>query len=150
VNVKAQRGLYLVEFAIISMVLMVLIFAALEFARVMYTYSVLNEGTRRASRIAAVCPVNDPSIAAAAGFAELPGFSASNVALSYLDQNGGSVGAPGSPAGLSTIRYVRVEVVGYTHQLYIPLFDVSFLVPAFPSVLPRESLGIVNGVSTAC
>jgi hypothetical protein len=147
---ERQRGLYLVEFAIISLILMVLLFAALEFARVMYTYSVLNEGTRRASRIAAVCPVNDPSIAAAAGFAELPGFSASNVALSYLDQNGGAVGAPASPAGSSAIRYVRVQIVGYVHQLYIPLFDIGFPVPGFPSVLPRESLGIVNGVSTAC
>jgi Flp pilus assembly protein TadG len=145
-----QRGIALVEFAIVAAALMIILFAVLEFGRLLFTYSALNEGTRRAARLAAVCPVNDPAIATAVDFANPPGFSSGNVALDYLDQNGAVVGAPTSAAGFVTIRYVRVRIVNYTHELLIPFLYQNITVPAFTTILPRESLGVVNGVSTAC
>lgn len=145
-----QKGIATVEFAIIGAVLMVILFGVLEFGRFLMTYAVLNEGTRRAARVATVCPVNDPSIAAAAGFANLPRFTNANVAIDYLDQTGAVVGSPATAAGLANIRYVRVRIVSYTHDLLIPFHQFSFTTAAFPAVLPRESLGIVNGVATAC
>lgn len=145
-----QKGVALVEFAIVAAALMVILFAVMEFGRLLYTYSVLNEGTRRASRLAAVCPVNDPAIAAAVGFANPPGFTSSNVDLDYLDQNGAVVGSPASAAGFATIRYVRVQITGYTHSLLIPFLYQNITVPAFATTLPRESLGVLNGVSIGC
>jgi Flp pilus assembly protein TadG len=145
-----QRGTTSVEFAIIAVCVLVVMFAVLEMGRLLYTFSVLSEGTRRAARLAAVCPINDPKIAAAVNFAGVTGFSNGNVSVAYLDQNGNSIGSPTSTAGFSSIRYVRVQITGYAHQLVIPLVAPSLTVPAFKAILPSESLGVVAGASVAC
>jgi Flp pilus assembly protein TadG len=143
-----QKGFATVEFALVGLVLLVIIFAAMELGRLLFTYSVLNEGMRRGARVAAVCPVNDPAIRSAAAFADLPGFTTANVSVAYLDQNGATIA---NPAGsFATIRYVQLQVTGYQHQLLIPMVFTSITVPAFRAILPRESLGVVNGVSTSC
>ena len=84
----------------------------------------------------------------AATFADLPGFTVANVSVAYLDQNGATLANPGG--SFNNIRYVQVQVTGYQHQLLIPMIFTSITVPAFRAVLPRESLGVVNGVSTSC
>jgi Flp pilus assembly protein TadG len=145
---KRMRGIYTVEFAIIGSLLMMLLFGCIEFGRAVYTFAALNEGTRRAARLAAVCPINDPKIAAAVNFLGVYGFSDSNVSVNYLDASGASLGA--TPA-LVNVAYVRVSVVGYTVPLAIPLVDPTLTSPSFAVTLPAESLGLSNtGVSTAC
>ena len=134
-----QRGTTTVEFAIIAVVLLMILFAVIEFGRALFTFAVLSEGTRRAARIATVCPVNSPAIANAAAFATLPGFSTANVAVSYLNQTGAAVA---NPAGnVVAIRYVRVNITNYTFPLAIPIVAPTITVPAFAVTLPRESLG---------
>jgi Flp pilus assembly protein TadG len=146
--VKArEHGVTSVEFAIIAVVLLMSMFAVIEFGRLLYTYSILGEGTRRAARIAAVRPVNDASVANAVNFAGLPGFTTGNVAVAYLDQNGAVIANPTTTAGFSSIRYVRVQITGYVHQMMIPLIAPNITVPAFRAVLPSESLGVVGGVA---
>ena len=145
---KKMRGLVTVEFAIVGAVLMVVIFGCLEFARATYTFAALNEGTRRAARLAAVCPINDPKILAAVNFLGQNGFSSSNV--QYLDANGASLG--GTPAS-TAVYYVQVNVAGSV-PLAIP-FVSRTLSPSFTVTLPAESLGITiaadgSGVVTAC
>jgi len=143
-----MRGITTVEFTIISSVLLVLLFACIEFGRATYTFAALNEGTRRAARLAAVCPVNDPKITAAVNFMGVYGFSNANVSVNYLDGNGVSLGA--TPA-LVNVRYVRVSIVGYTLSLAIPLVSPTLTSPSFTVTIPVESLGVSNtGVSTAC
>jgi len=88
-----MRGITTVEFAIVASVLMVLLFACIEFGRATYTFAALNEGTRRAARLAAVCPVNDPKITAAVNFMGVAGFANTNVNVDYLDASGASLGA---------------------------------------------------------
>jgi Flp pilus assembly protein TadG len=124
------------------------IFGCLEFGRATYAFAALNEGTRRAARLAAVCPINDPKIAAAADFLGVSGFRASSV--NYLDANGASLGA--APA-TSSVYYVQVTVTG-TLPLAIPFLSET-LSPSFTVTLPAESLGVTiapdgSGVSTAC
>jgi Flp pilus assembly protein TadG len=149
---KKMRGLYIVEFAIIGSLLMVLLFGCLEFGRVTYTMAVLNEGTRRAARLAAVCPINDPTIAPAVNFAGVVGFNATvgsggNVNLQYLDVNGTPLGAPAA----SAVNYVQVGVTGYNIPLSIPGMNVTITSPSFTVTLPAESLGLTGtGVATAC
>lgn len=147
---KKMRGLVLVEFAIVGALLMMLIFGCLEFGRATYTFAALNEGTRRAARLAVVCPVNDPKITAAGNFLGVSGFNASNVSVNYLDANGASLGA--APA-TSSVYYVQVTVAG-TLPLAIPFLSET-LSPSFTVTLPAESLGVTigptgSGVSTPC
>jgi len=155
---KKMRGLYIVEFAIVGSLLMVLLFGCLEFGRITYTMAALNEGTRRAARLAAVCPINDGVIAPAVNFAGLVGFnsvtvgSGGNVNLQYLDVTGTSLGnAPA--AGL--VKYVQVGVTGYNIPLSIPGLNITITAPPFTVTLPAESLGLVRdpvlgGVVTPC
>ena len=144
---KKMRGLYMVEFAIVAALLLMLLFGCIEFGRGVYTFAVLNEGTRRAARLATVCPINDPAITAAVNFMGVSGFSNANVAVTYLDVNGASLGA--TPA-IGNVAYVRVSVVGYTVPLAIPFVNPTLTSPSFAVTLPAESLGVSNAGSTAC
>jgi Flp pilus assembly protein TadG len=150
VNRRLQGGTTTVEFAIIGLVAMVVLFSLLEFSRLVFELNALNEATRRGARMAAVCPVNDPAITQVAIFNApgggggsspiLTGLTASNVAVEYLNQTGGVIGSPA--ANFAQIRYVRVRMTNLQHTLLIPLFNLTLALPAYPTTLPRESLGI--------
>jgi len=155
-----QKGLYIVEFALVAALFFVLLFAVIEFARVLFVWNTLTEATRRGARLAVVCPVDHASIAnvtvfnapAAAGASSiLPGLDSSDVVTDYLDQTGAVT------AVFNNIRYVRVRIVGFTHTLLIPallpgLPAMTLTAPAFETTLPRESLGAVpdGAGSTQC
>ena len=124
--------------------LMILLFAVLEFGRLMYTFAVLGEGTRRAARLAAVCPIGSPSIRNTADFANLPGFNPGNVLVLYLD-------AAGFPTVFyNAVSYVQVQVIGYSIPLSIPFINPRVNAPRFTVTLPRESLGVSNTDFTPC
>jgi Flp pilus assembly protein TadG len=145
---RKMRGLYMVEFAIVGSLLMMLLFGCLEFGLVTYSMAALNEGTRRAARLAAVCPLNDPAITSAVNFMGVYGFnSATNVLVSYLDASGATLTAPISG---TAVRYVQVSVQNYTIPLAIPGLSQSITSPSFAVTLPAESLGVSNAGITAC
>lgn len=141
----AQRGLTTVEFAVIGAVLMTIMFAVFEFGRLFYSYAVLNEGMRRAARVAAVCPIGSPAIRdAATEIADLPGFRGRNVEVRYLN-------AFGRPTfDYNNISYVRTQLVGYTLQLSIPFIEPLDFTPSFDVTLPRESLGVTPTTFSTC
>jgi len=145
---KKMRGVAMVEFAIVGAVLMIVLFGCLEFGRATYTFAALNEGARRAARLAAVCPINDPKVIAAVNFLGANGYSSANV--QYLDASGASLG--GTPAS-SSVYYVQVNVIG-SLPLAIPFLS-AVLSPTYTVTLPAESLGITiaadgSGVVTPC
>lgn len=146
---RNQHGTTTVEFAICGAVIITVILAAIELSRAMFTLSVLSEGTRRGARVAAVCPINDPAIAQATAFVSLPGLTTQNVRLEYLNQTGATIA---DPAGnFATIEYVRVRIVNYQIQVWIPFVNRIFPSPQFSVTLPRESLGVPrSGVITPC
>jgi Flp pilus assembly protein TadG len=144
---KKMRGLYMVEFAIVGSLLLMLLFACLEFGLVTFSMAALNEGTRRAARLAAVCPLNDPKITSAVNFMGVYGFNpATNVLVSYLDAGGATLTAP----TVGTVYYVEVQVQNYTIPLVIPGLSQSITSPSFAVTLPAESLGLSNAGSAAC
>ncbi len=150
-----QNGLATVEFALVAFVLFMLMFGVIEIGRGFFVVSALDEATRRGARMAVVCPINDPAIFQAAAFnnAVIPDLDASDISVEYLDSGGALVANPADPTGFRLIRYVRVRVVGYQHQMLIPLVTAlaPFFMPEFATVLPRESLGIPRtGVITPC
>jgi Flp pilus assembly protein TadG len=153
-----QRGTTTVEFAIIGTVLMVAVFAVIEFSRALFVINTLTEATRRGARMAAVCPIGDPKPAQVAVFANggaaspiVAGLTTANVQVRYLDITGAVVASPGTPAGFNSIRYVRVSIVGFTQTLLIPLHVTAVPLSGFSTTLPRESLGVYPSVgSTPC
>ena len=150
-----QHGLSTVEFSLVAVVLFMMIFGVIEVGRAFFVAAALDEATRRGARVAVVCPVNDPAIAQAAAFNNnlIPGLDASDIVVEYLDDSNAVVANPAVAAEFITIRYVRVRVVGFQHQMFIPLVTAlsQFTMPEYATVLPRESLGIPRtGVVTAC
>jgi Flp pilus assembly protein TadG len=144
---KKMHGAYMVEFAIVGLLLMMLLFGCLEFGLATFSMAALNEGTRRAARLAAVCPLNDPAIASAVNFMGVYGFDpATNVLVNYLDANGATLGTPTAGA----VIYVKVSVQNYTIPLAIPGLSQSITSPSFAVTLPAESLGVSNAGLTAC
>ena len=62
-------------------VTLTLLFTVIEFGRILFTLNMLDEGVRRATRVAAICPVGDIAgeISDRATFVNLPGLLNSNV-----------------------------------------------------------------------
>lgn len=155
-NIRKQSGLHTVEFAIVGAMFFVLLFASIEFGRLMFVWNTLDEMSRRAARVAVVCPIEHSSIRRVAMFDEpgtsgespiLKGLMESNISIDYLTSTGGVMA---DPAGnYLDIAFIRSEVSGFQHQLIIPFFFRTIELPPFVTVLPRESLG-VSPEGTSC
>ena len=157
-----QSGVTTVEFAIVGLVLLVSILGVFEVGRAYYTAAMLDEVTRRAARLAAVCPVNDPAVqqlaimnasgdASASRF--VTGLQPANVAIDYLDDSNATVANPGDLSGFLQIRYVRARITGFTYRVNLPFVAglASLTMSDFVHVLPRESLGVPRaGAITPC
>lgn len=159
-NIKTQKGLATVEFAVVAVVLLTVILGVIDISRLYFSVAALNEATRRGARVAAVCPVNDPAIAQIAVFNTsgdtgsspiMSGLQPSHIDVQYLDSSGTAVGNPGG-VGYLDIRYVRVRINGgFQLQTFIPGLSQFISVPDFAATLPRESLGIPRvGVVVPC
>jgi Flp pilus assembly protein TadG len=152
-NRRRMRGVYVVEFAIIGLLLFTVLFGVLEMGRLYFTVNSLDEVVRRGARLAAVCDIQDPVIlrraifnaASESGASSLiTGLKTADLTLVYLNENGAAVTNPNdlvSGNGFSAIRYVQLRVVGFPFQLLIPGFGGVFTLPTFRSTIPRESLG---------
>lgn len=158
---KQQQGMATVEFAIVGLVVLVILFGAIEMARMMYTVNMLQEATRRGARMAAVCTVDNPAIIRAALFNSsgsgtsspfIKGLTAANIQLDYLDVAGNPVvGYATDNSIYTTIEFVRVRIANFRHQLIIPGLNLSFITQPYPTIMPRESLGIPRpGQTSTC
>lgn len=152
-NRKHMRGTYVVEFAIVGLLVFTLLFGVVEMGRLYFTVNALDEAVRRGTRLAAVCNISDPVVlrraifnaAGDAGNSQLIGdLATTHLTLSYLDANGALVANPAdtvSANGFRAIRYVRLNLQNFVFNLFIPGFGVPITLPAFRATLPRESLG---------
>ena len=151
---KNKKGVYSVEFAIVAAVFFILLFAVIECARLMYTWNVLTEVSRRSARLATVCQVStasspfsptSPAVLNAATFDQsLIRITPENVDISYLNFNGAAA------TSFAEIRLVRAEIVNYQHSLLIPFFFITLNSPSFSTTLPAESLGVTRYGYTDC
>jgi hypothetical protein len=151
--VNRQAGLTTVEFAILGAVFFIVLFGVIEFGRLLFTWNTLSEATRRATRVAVVCPLYDDAIARAAMFLDtadgsgtpvLPRLRPDNVLVRYLDDEDEDASA------FEAIRFVRVQIDDYQHEFFVPFLRRVIQAPAFETTLPRESLGVVPGVGVGC
>lgn len=157
-NLREQRGAHTVEFAIVGSMFFVLLFGAIEFGRLMFTWNTLDEASRRGARVAAVCPPNHGAISRVAMFKGadsssdddspvLHDLSEDNIHIDYLDANG--MPLADTAGSYLEIAFVRVAIADYQYHLIIPFFVQEFVLPPFTTVLPRESLG-VSSEGTGC
>jgi len=153
-----QQGVTTVEFAIIGSVAMLLLFGVIEFGRAVFVLNSLGETTRRAARMAAVCPINDPAITEVAMFNApgggtgtriVGGLTPANIAVEYVGDDGVTIGDPAN--NFTDIRFVRTRIVNFQHQMLIPFANTIFTTPQFRTTLRRESLGVPRtGAITPC
>lgn len=154
-----SNGMYTVEFAIVGSLFFLLFFAAIEVSRLLFTWNVLTEVSRRGARLATVCniltapqsdsqTIGQPSgVATLATFGDvnmLPNLSAANVTIQYLAFDGSTATSFGQ------VRLVRFEISNYQHELYIPGLFMTLNSPTFSTTLPRESLGVSPYAHTSC
>ena len=144
-KIKQQHGLSTVEFAIVSVVFLTVLFMVIEFGRILFTWNMLDEITRRGARLAAVCPVdgaansNTPSIYVRSILAGNPlGIAPAEFVIEYLDRDGNLVANPA--ANMGDVDFVRARIAGYQYQSIFPI-NILFNAPAFETTLPSESLG---------
>ncbi|MBK5417645.1 TadE/TadG family type IV pilus assembly protein [Pseudomonas sp. TH31] len=152
-NRKQMRGVYVVEFAFVGLLVFILLFGVLEMGRLYFTVNALDESVRRGARLAAVCNISDPIVlqraifnaAGNTGTSQLiTNLGTANLTLTYLDANGALVANPTdttSVTGFRAIRYVQLSLQNYVFNLFIPGVGVPITLPVFRAILPRESLG---------
>jgi hypothetical protein len=146
---RRQRGITTVELAIVGGITLVLLFAVIEIGRAVFVLNTLGEVTRRSARMAAVCTIGDPAIHEV-GLFNAPGegtgssiignLTPANIALEYLDRNGGVIADPVGNFG--QIHFVRTRIVNFQHEMLIPFADYIITTPDFSTTLRRESLGV--------
>jgi hypothetical protein len=136
-NRSRQRGISAVEFAIVGSVLAILLLAILQFGRMVYTMNVMQEGARRAARVAAVSPMH-ANVRDVALFTTPPDPAKTTVTTDYWTEGFG-----GKTDVFDQVRYVRVTVATQGFNTGIPWVGKLFQPPPASAILPRESLGVV-------
>ncbi|MGR5066886.1 TadE/TadG family type IV pilus assembly protein [Vibrio alfacsensis] len=153
-----QKGVTQVEFTLIALAVLLVIFSIIEFALYFYSIQMANEVTRRAARLATVCYIADrddiPNLPAVKGLYP-PGFSSDNLSITYLDANGVEVNvneffSQTPDTGVlnsifANIRFVKAEA-DYTFQFMMLslLINAVGASPEFQTILPAESLGVLR------
>jgi Flp pilus assembly protein TadG len=135
---RKQRGVAAVEFALVAGVLCTLLIGICEFARVLFYWNTASEAMRLGARVAVVCDLNAPGIAN--NITRLmPTIPKSSVSVSY------------APSGCtaSTCSTVTVSISNVPVNTMIPFVPLTLTMPAFTTMLPRESLTSSSGGS-AC
>ena len=154
-----QKGLTQVEFTLVALSLLLVIFAIMEFSLYFYSVQMSNEVTRRAARLATVCYIADrddiPKLPTVANLYP-PGFTEENLKISYLDRDGNddffSDPTLSENEKFKKIRYVEAKA-DYTFQFSVLslLINAIGATPEFRTILPAESLGVQrNGEITDC
>ncbi|MEE9412135.1 MAG: TadE family protein [Methylococcales bacterium] len=140
---RGQLGAETVEFVIVFGFWMMLIMAVLDFGRVLYTYNMLTEVTRRGARMAVVCPSNDPAVTQAAIFNDIQHSVANSSLLLNLKQGHIGVQYFNNASGVPEFAQVSIKE-SFKIDFLIPYIAnaVDHSVPTFRTTLYMESNGI--------
>src|SRR5262245_9929237 len=148
-----QHGQTLVEFALVVLIFLGIVFGILEFSRALWTYNTIVQATRAGARFAVV---EMPSLtnagiknfvvyhnAAGTGSPVAPGLNTSNVTVTYTRIDPST----GNPVEATTLQdkylseYVQVGVTGYTFNFIVPILGSSITLPPFATTLQLEGQG---------
>jgi Flp pilus assembly protein TadG len=137
---RNERGASLVEFSIAATVFLTLVFAALEFGRVLWVHNALTDAARRGARYAVVHPASDIG-------------NVKNVVV-YGDPAGGTnplvenlstttnVDVTYTGFGLDT-GTVTVSITNHQFNFVLPIGQASIQLPNYTTTLTAESAGLI-------
>ena len=122
---QKNKGVYTVEFTLVSALFLLTIFMVMEAIGYMYLMNAASEITRRGARLAVVCNIGSAGIISEMA-SRYPNLSAQNVTINYL------------PAGCNqgNCQTVTVRLTG----LSTTIAGVTANIPNFATTLPRESM----------
>jgi Flp pilus assembly protein TadG len=144
------------EFAIISVVFFMIIFAIIEFGRLFYTHNALTDAARRGARYAVLHHQADrecvkrvvvygesnlDSSCNAIGPALINGLTTTNVSVTYEgadDDN--DPNTPATPYG-PNLGTATVQITNYRFNLSIPFARQTLTMPPYVTTLTAESAG---------
>lgn len=125
-------GVAAVEFALVSTVLVMLLFGGIEFGRLLWTWNAAAEATRLGARLAVVCGQDATTQAFIKSRMQtmLPALGPSNISLSYAPDSCTVTDCLSATVSLSNYRFV----------LNIPFVPASVnpMLPPFTTTLSRE------------
>lgn len=129
-----QQGITIIEFSIAASVFFLLLFAVMEFSRLMYTFHLIQEATRSAARVAIVSAKSNKQDPLDEARKFLPNLDADQLHIKH-NEIGGKDGTP-------ITEVVTVTITGDDIDLAIPIpGGVSIAVPNFSTTQIAESLG---------
>lgn len=154
---QGEKGTTMAEFAIISVVFFMIIFAIIEFGRLFYINNALTDAARRGARYAALhkqvdvtCVKNvvvygeshvDANTCAPSGPALINNLTASNINVTYAGADADNNPAtPPTDYGMN-LGTVTVEIHDYTFRLAIPFVPKTLTMPSYITTLTAESAG---------
>jgi len=130
---REQAGATVVEFALVLITFLAFMFAILDFSRMLFTWSAVNEATRAGARYAAVC---DSTANAALVLAKMQ-------ALAPQIQTA-NIGWDPPGCGPTSCIGVRVTVTGMNYNFITPIAGLARLgaipMPNFATYLTREDM----------
>lgn len=133
---KRQRGAAVVEFALVVILVIFLLFGLIEFGRALFKWNSAVDATRRGARTAAIVAVDDSAAVLAEMRLMMPELEAGNVAIEYsIDGN-----FPGAACARGTCRFVRVSV-NYAFRPLVFFLPGAIQMPPFSTTYPVEALG---------
>jgi len=164
VDRKSEQGTSMAEFAVIATFFLMLIFAIIEFGRLMYTYNALADATRRGARYAVLhhqtakngepdpitCAKNvvvygetnlNSATCAPTGSALINGLTTSNVSVVYEGADADNdPNTPPTAYGMN-LGTVTVTISNYNFTLSIPVVSRTVTMPPYRTTLTAESAG---------
>lgn len=148
---KQEKGQSLVEFALVAMIFLVVLFGIIEFSRALWTYNTIVQATRAGARFAVVEVPTSTDIevqrfvayhnSTGTGTPVLPGLSTSNVSVNYWKINPATGAYEAPTPNKYAADVIQVGITGYTFNFIVPIFGTSLTLPGFTTTLQLEGLG---------
>lgn len=149
---KRESGSTMAEFAIVAGFFFMMIFAVIEFGRLLYTHNALTDAARRGARYAVLHGQNAPCVPNVVVYGEthinaatcapnlgasplIHNLAAANISVTYQGE---------APNGYGTaLGSATVTIQNYQFTLSIPFARQTFTMPTYTSTLTGESAGFV-------
>ena len=144
VSKKSERGTALVEFAIGATVFFTVMFAVVEFGRMLYVHNALSDAARRGARYAVVHGAADvDNVKRMAVYGNTDGGTQQPL-VDHLTTNNVAVQYSGAPNTFGVNKgTVTVQIQNYDFNFSIPLVGGTIRMPMYKTTLTGENAGIV-------
>ncbi|HEV2915011.1 MAG TPA: TadE/TadG family type IV pilus assembly protein [Pyrinomonadaceae bacterium] len=140
---ESERGATLVEFAIGATVFLTVMFAILEFGRMLYVHNALSDAARRGARYAVVhtqADVENVKLMAVYGTTS----GGTQPLVDHLTTDNIFVQYSGAPNAFGVNKgTVSVQIQNYDFTFSIPLVGGKVTMPKYTTTLTGENAGIV-------